>query len=47
MASMSDVYKAIKVDGYRLADFRDDWAQLDDAAKNQLRAGVADGTLTY
>jgi hypothetical protein len=40
---MGDVYKVFKVNGYRLADFRDDWSRLDDNAKNQLRAG----TLTY
>jgi hypothetical protein len=46
-ATMGQVYNAVKTDGYRLADFRDEWAGLSDQDKAQLRQGVADGTLTY
>lgn len=32
---------------YKLAKFRGEWGQLDDKSKEQLKAGVANGTLNY
>jgi hypothetical protein len=46
-ATMGEVYSAIKVDGYRLADFKREWAGLTETDKAQLRAGVGNGSLTY
>ncbi len=31
----------------KLTDFRDDWAQLDDESKAQIRAGIGDGSYNY
>lgn len=33
--------------GYKIAEFRNDWQRLDDTSKAQLIAGVADGTYNY
>jgi hypothetical protein len=32
---------------YKLAKFRAEWSELDDASKEQIKAGVENGTLTY
>ncbi len=45
MATMVDVMRFF---GYEnAAQFRKDWAQLSDQDKADLKAGIADGSLTY
>ena len=46
-ATSGQVYSALKVPGYRLADFRADWAALTDADKDALKRGVGNGSMTY
>ena len=36
-----------KRDGQTLSEFRDEWNQLSNPAKDQLTEGLASGTLTY
>jgi hypothetical protein len=36
-----------KKDGQGLAQFRDEWQELDEASQAQLADGVRDETLTY
>ena len=33
--------------GMSTSQFRNEWAQLSDTAKTQIRTGIGDGSLTY
>ncbi len=45
---MSAVWQYFKdVPGLKMAQFRDEWAQLSDEDKTALKTGVADGSFTY
>jgi len=33
--------------GMKLAEFRDEWQQLSDDERQQIRQGIGDGSLTY
>lgn len=47
-ATMADVFKFF-ADGtdYKMSEFRNDWKDLTDEDKEQLKRGIGDGTLTY
>jgi hypothetical protein len=49
IATLNDVHKFFKgADAsYTLKAFRDDWANLSDETKNQLKVGIGNGTYTY
>lgn len=47
---MLAVYKFFsdnKTNGYKLTDFRAEWAQLADKDKEDLKTGVLDGSFNY
>ena len=44
VASIGDVCRFF---GMKLADFRKEWAELSDEAKEQIRKGIGNGTYTY
>lgn len=49
-ATMLDVFNYMsdnKSNGYKLATFKNDWSNLTDQDKADLKAGIGDGTLTY
>lgn len=39
--------KVMKFFGMSTTEFRKEWAQLTDQDREQIKAGVADGSLTY
>lgn len=39
--------EVMKYFGMKVTEFRAEWARLTDRDKEQLKRGVADGTLTY
>ena len=51
MAAPSGIGLAMKFfgrrDGQTLAEFRDEWNELSNPAKDQLTVGISNGTLTY
>lgn len=47
---MIDVYNYFsdnKTNGYKLAEFRNDWKALTDQDKHDLKTGIQDGTFDY
>lgn len=47
MLKVYDYFSDNRSNGYKLAEFKKDWGQLTDKDKNDLKAGVEDGTLNY
>jgi hypothetical protein len=47
-ATMADVFKFF-ADGtdYKMSEFRNDWKELTDQDKADLKAGIGNGSLTY
>lgn len=46
-ASIKDVADAVKAPGETLSDFSKEWRKLTPEDKEDLKKGVADGTMTY
>ena len=44
MASMVDVMKYFDI---KIGQFREEWSQLTDADKTQIKEGLENGSLTY
>ena len=47
MLDVFNYFSENKTNGYKLAQFKADWAKLTDKDKLQLKIGIADGTLNY
>lgn len=46
-ATLKQVADYFRKDGEPLSKFGDEWKQLSDADKADLKQGIGDGTLTY
>lgn len=44
-ATLNDVRKFFEYES--AADFRKEWMQLSEESRNQIKAGLTDGSLTY
>jgi hypothetical protein len=47
MLDVFNYFSDNKTNGYKLAAFKADWTKLSDKDKEDLKSGIANGTLTY
>ena len=47
VASIKQVADFFRMDGESLTEFSAQWKRMSDADKEQIKAGVGDGSLTY
>lgn len=47
LASLKDVANYFRKEGETLTQFADDWKNLPDADREEIRKGIGDGTFTY